>query len=100
MNYMNEAALKKDPRLRISLPPLANVITGAVLIFLVYALVTGMTYRFYASALFLFYSLIKKIWISVVMLGIFQTFLMVPLRIINMTLSKNTKEFEDKIVEL
>lgn len=38
-------------------------------------------------------------WISVVLLGVFQTILLIPFRIINITRSKNIKDFETTIAE-
>jgi len=83
-----------------SLPPLRSIATGIVLIFLVWAFFSGETSRFYASFVFSFYSLTHSMWISVVMLGIFQTIIMIPFRIINLTKSKHIKDFEAKVKEL
>ena len=88
---------KTAPTGRISLPPVKLVLTGGILLFLVVALFTGATYKFYASFLFLFYSLIKRMWISVICLGIFQTILMIPFRIINLKQMTQVKEFQEKI---
>ncbi len=81
----------------ISLPPIRTIFTFLILILLLYALFSGLTFQFYASFLFLFYRLIKRMWIAVVCLGFFQTLLMVPFRIINLRHSLQLKEFEDKI---
>ena len=68
-------------------------------IYLVYAFLTGITFRFYASFLFLFYSVIGRMWISVMCLGVFQTLLMIPLRMINLYKSATIKDFADKLEE-
>lgn len=39
-------------------------------------------------------------WISVVLLGVFQTLLLIPFRIVNLTKSKHIKDFEAKVNEL
>lgn len=83
----------------ISFPPGRSILTILILIFLFFALFTGLTYQFYASFLFLFYSWIKNMWLSVICLGAFQTLLMVPLRIISLRQSINIQEFEEKVEE-
>jgi len=81
----------------ISLPPVRTILTVIILLFLIIALLTGVTYKFYASFLFLFYGISKRMWISVVCLGVFQTTLMIPFRIINLGKAMHIKEFEEKI---
>ena len=87
----------KVPTGRIFLPPFKLVLTGIILLFLIIALLSGATYKFYASFLFLFYGLIKRMWISVICLGIFQTLIMIPFRIINLRQTIHIKEFQDEI---
>lgn len=82
-----------------ALPPLNTILTFIVLVFLTWAFFSKETMRFYASFLFLFYSLTKSMWLSVILLGVFQTFLMMPFRIINLIKSANIKEFEAKITQ-
>jgi hypothetical protein len=79
------------------LPPVGTVLTGLAVVGLFYVLFSGELLRFYASAVFLFYSYIKSMWLSVVCLGVFQTILMMPFRMINLALSVNIKEFEERI---
>jgi len=85
---------------RLSLPPFQNMITGIFVFLLILAFFTGVTYKFYASFLFLFYGWLKKMWVSVVCLGIFQTALLIPFRIISLRQETHTKEFEEKIEEI
>lgn len=80
--------------------PLQSMVVGVIIIFLVYAFFSGLSFQFYASALFLFYSLTNQMWVSVVFLGVFQTALMVPFRIIRIIKSNNIKEFQSQIGEL
>lgn len=96
----NNIDSKTTPTGRISLPPLKLILTVIILLLLVAALFTGATYKFYASILFLFYSLIKRMWVSVICLGIFQTILMIPFRIINLRQTMQIKEFEQKIEKI
>jgi hypothetical protein len=80
--------------------PLSSIITILVMIWLVYTFLSGGMYRFYASALFLFYALTKKMWVSVILLGVFQTILLIPLRIIRVMRSDNIDEFQKDINKL
>ena len=61
--------------------PLSSLITIFITGLFVFWLFTGDLYRFYASMVFMFYSWTHSMWISVVMLGVFQTILLIPLRI-------------------
>ncbi len=97
---MSEPVISPQVSLLKSLPPFRTIATGAVLIFLIWAFFSKQTMRFYASFVFLFYSMTHSMWISVVMLGIFQTLLLIPFRIINLAKSKHIKDFETKVNEL
>ena len=88
------------PKLTKQLPATSTTIATLVIIFLLYAFISGETFKFYASALFLFYGLVNQMWIAVVMLGVFQTILMIPLRLMNLSQTANLKEFEDKVKEI
>ncbi len=81
----------------VNLPSIKTMLTFIILILLFYALFSGLTYQFYASFLFLFYSLIRKMWVAVVCLGIFQTLLMIPFRIINLRQSVHLEKFEEEL---
>jgi len=84
---------------KASLPTFATFVSAAVIVLALYLLFSGETFRFYASFLFLFYFWIKRMWLAVIGLGIFQTMLMIPFRVINLSLSVNVKEFEEKVEE-
>ncbi len=81
-------------------PSLSSLISVLILILLLYLFLHGDIYRFYASSLFLFYSWTQRIWVSVVMLGVFQTLIMLPMRIINLTRSRHIKDFREKIEKI
>lgn len=81
-------------------PSLSTIFSILLLILLFYLFFHGDIYRFYASFLFLFYSWTQKIWVSVVMLGVFQTLIMLPLRAVNLTRSLHIKDFQEKIKEI
>lgn len=90
--------VKKNTILRFF--PLQTIITGIIVIFLFYAFFSGLTYQFYASVVFSFYALTQSMWISVVCLGVFQTLLMIPLRIVRLLKDNNIKEFTSNVVKL
>jgi hypothetical protein len=96
---MSNPKLVKKNTIRRFLP-LQSMVAAAIVIFLFYAFFSGLTYQFYASALFLFYSLTNKMWVSVVFLGVFQTLLMIPFRIVRIIKQNNIKEFQKQIGNL
>ena len=94
------AIVDKSKGRLLPIPRLTTIIGFLVIIFLVYAFFSKLTLQFYASFLFLFYSWTKKMWVSVVMLGIFQTLIMIPFRITNLLKSANLKEFKDTVEKI
>lgn len=94
----NTVLVKKNTILRFF--PLQTIITALIVIFLFYAFFSGLTYKFYASVVFSFYALTKSMWISVVLLGVFQTLLLVPLRVVRLLKENHIKEFTANVVQL
>lgn len=94
--------LTRDTKITSSgtLLPVLSGLVAAIVIFLVYAFFKGWTFNFYANILFGFYALTKQVWVSVVLLGVTQTFLMIPFRTIRVMQSQNTKKFQEKIDEI
>lgn len=82
------------------IPKLTSIISFAIIFFLIYAFFAKLTMKFYASFVFLFYSFTGSMWISVVMLGIFQTLIMIPLRIIRVIKQNNINEFKKKMKQV
>jgi hypothetical protein len=82
---------------RSNLPTTSTFLSITYSLFLIYALFSGLTIKFYASILFFIYHYIQHMWIAVIGLGVFQTIFMIPFRIINLTLSANIKEFETTV---
>jgi len=80
--------------------PLSSIITILILLLLLYFFFSDGMYRFYGSVLFLFYAVTQKMWVSVVLLGVFQTLLLVPLRIIRVMRADHLDEFHANIQEL
>jgi hypothetical protein len=96
---MTDADISPHWELSKQLPPKRTILTGIIVIFLVWAFFSKRTLQLYASVLFFFYSFTHSMWISVILLGIFQTMLMVPFRIINIAKNKHIKDFETTIIE-
>ena len=84
----------------LPVPRLSTIITVVIIALLIYAFFSRITLQFYASVLFLFYSMTKSMWVSVVLLGVFQTLLMIPFRITNLLKSANIKEFKERFKEI
>lgn len=80
-------------------PSLVSILASVVIFSLVILFITGWTVKFYASFLFLFYSLIGSMWVSVVALGVFQTILLLPIRVVNLIKGSNTDDFIRTIAE-
>ncbi len=97
-----KSQISKESRLSdwIQILPFTSLIAIGIIIFFVYAFFSGMLYNFYASALFLFYALAKRMWVAVIMLGVFQTLMLVPLRIVRVIRSDNIKEFQYKVKKI
>lgn len=95
-------SLVKDTRLTAAgvLLPVMSLITAIIIIFLVVAFFKGWTFDFYANILFGYYALTKQIWISVILLGVTQTIIMIPFRLVRVFLSQNIHKFQEKIVSL
>ena len=89
-----------ESRDRAKLPTASTALVFVVIFTLLYLFFSKLTVKFYASILFFLYHHIQHMWLSVIGLGVVQTFIMMPLRIVNLTLSANVKEFEAKVDEL
>ena len=74
--------------------------TSLLLIFLIVLAVwffKGGSFELYASIFFLIYSVTNQIWISVILMGIIQNILFLPLRIIGNHFNNSLKDFEDEL---
>ncbi len=74
--------------------------TTILVIFLIAALIwffTGGSFRLYASVFFTFYHFTHQIWLSVILIGISQNLIFLPLRFISLKLSASLKDFEDEL---
>ncbi len=82
---------------------LLPLLTSMMMIFLAIIFVwffRGGSFRLYASAFFGLYSLTKQIWISVILIGISQNIIFLPLRFLSLKLSTSLREFEDTLEEV
>lgn len=95
-------SISRDNKLSemIGLISLRSILASSLLIIILYAFFSGIMMQFYASIVFGFYALTQKMWVSVILLGVFQTIILIPLRIIRVRRSQNIKEFQDKTIDL
>jgi len=76
------------------------IATTLLVIFLVWVTIwffRGGSFRLYASAFFSLYYLTGQVWVSVLLIGIVQNIVFLPLRFIGMRLSHSFKDFEEGI---
>ncbi len=60
----------------------------------------GGSFRLYASIFFGFYHLTRRVWVSVILIGITQNIVFIPLRFISLKLSTSLKDFEDELKKI
>ncbi|MFH2118272.1 MAG: hypothetical protein ABII10_00845 [Candidatus Paceibacterota bacterium] len=99
--FVNQPPITRDSKIssRTNLPTFSTLVSIVAIILLIYAFFSGLTYQFYASLLFLFYGLINSMWISVVLLGIIQTLLMIPFRMVRIIKANSIKEFQQTVAK-
>jgi len=95
-------SISRDNKLSemIGLISFRSIFAGILLVAIVYAFFSGIMTQFYASVVFGFYALTQRMWVSVILLGVFQTIILIPLRIIRVRRSQNIQEFQDKTEDL
>ena len=75
-------------------------LTTLLLVFLIVLFIwffQGGSFRLYASIFFCIYSVTHQIWISVILMGIFQNFAFLPMRIIGNHVNSSLKDFEEEL---
>lgn len=77
-----------------------TTISVALIILLIIAFITGFTVKFYASFLFFFYSFTHNMVVSVILLGVFQTILLIPIRILNLRQAGNIDAIKKEVDEI
>jgi len=79
------------------LMPIATTLLVIFLVWIGIWFFKGGSFRLYASAFFGLYYLTGQVWVSVLLIGICQNLIFLPLRFIGMRLSQSFKDFEDRI---
>jgi len=75
-------------------------ITTFLLIFLIYLCIwflRGGSFRLYASLFFSLYFVTRKVWVSVLLIGVVQNIIFIPLRLIGNAMDQPLKDFEDEL---
>ena len=76
------------------------LLTTFLLVFLIYLFVwffRGGSFRLYTSIFFCLYYVTHQIWLSVLLIGVLQNVLFMPLRLIGNVLDQPLKDFEDEL---
>jgi len=77
--------------------PLGTTILVIFVIWLAIWFFRGGSFRLYASAFFSLYYITGQVWVSVLLIGICQNIVFLPLRFIGMRLSNSFKDFEERM---
>ena len=75
-------------------------VTTFLLIFLIYLFIwflRGGSYRLYTSIFFSLYFVTNQIWLSVLLMGVVQNIIFMPLRLIGNVLKKPLEDFEEEL---
>jgi len=75
-------------------------LTTFLLVFLIYLFIwflRGGSFRLYTSIFFCLYFVTHQIWVSVLLIGVIQNILFMPLRLIGNVMDKPLKDFEDEL---
>lgn len=87
-------------RVRNRVPSLRSILTVTIVILMVYLFVFGHLQKFYLSLLFFYYSILGEMWWAVIGIGVTQTLLLIPLRIIRISNQAKIGEFKERVEEL
>ena len=77
--------------------PLVTIILLFFLIYLFVWFLRGGSYRLYTSIFFSIYFVTHQIWLSVILIGVFQNIIFMPLRLIGNILKKPLEDFEEEL---
>ncbi len=75
-------------------------LTTFLLIFLIYLFIwffRGGSFRLYASLFFSLYFITHQVWVSVLLIGVLQNVIFIPLRLIGNAMDQPLKDFEDEL---
>jgi len=81
------------------LMPIATTFLVIILVVIGIWFFRGGSFRLYASAFFSLYYLTGQVWVSVLLIGVGQNIILLPMRFIGMRLSQSFKDFEEGIEE-
>jgi len=76
------------------------IITTLLLVFLIFLAIwffRGGSFKLYASLFFSIYFITHQIWLSVILMGVIQNIIFLPLRLIGNVLKQPLKDFEDEL---
>ncbi len=79
------------------LMPIATIFLIIFLVVIGIWFFKGGSFRLYASAFFSLYYLTGQVWVSVLLIGVSQNIILLPMRFIGMRLSQSFKDFEEGI---
>lgn len=80
--------------------PIATFFLIIILAFLAIWFFRGGSFRLYASAFFGLYFLTRQVWISVLLIGLLQSVVFLPLRFIGLKLWNSVRDFEDELEDI
>lgn len=81
------------------LMPIATTFLVIILVIIGIWFFKGGSFKLYASAFFSLYYLTGQVWVSVLLIGVCQNIVLLPMRFIGMRLSQSFKDFEEGIKE-
>lgn len=80
--------------------PFSSVLAVVLLVIVLFLFASGELYKFYASVVFFFYSITHTMWVSVILLGVFQTVILIPFRIFRLLDFKNIRDFQSETADI
>lgn len=79
--------------------PWATLFLSLILIAVSVWFIRGGTYKFYTSLFFGLYFLTHQTWVSIILVGVVQSFIFLPLRIISSRHHSDLKDFESELAK-
>lgn len=89
-------AIRQIDNRKRNLPILSSILIVILIVISIWFF-RGGSFKLYASIFFGYYFLTKQIWFSVILIGITQNIIFLPLRFIGLKLSTRLKNFESEI---
>ncbi|MFA6369260.1 MAG: hypothetical protein WCX20_02685 [Candidatus Shapirobacteria bacterium] len=95
-NESNFSKIRKIDNSRQWLPFWTTILLVFIIVLMVWFFKGG-SFKLYASIFFSIYSITGQIWVSVILIGIIQNIIFLPLRIIGNSFDPSLKKFEDEL---